>query len=116
MVLTASGWAFISRFPEAERAVRIPDCLALANGTHLTRDEVLSELAGVASRGYDVNPGRWRPDVSAIGAAICDRQGRPVASLSISMPGYRLTEDLREPYGTLVVDATKRISAEFERH
>ncbi|MEU6147481.1 IclR family transcriptional regulator [Streptomyces sp. NPDC047081] len=116
MVLTASGWAFLSRLPEAERAARVPDFVALANGAHLTRDEVLSELIGVAARGYDINPGRWRADVSAIGGAVRDRQGRPVASLSISMPGYRLTDELREPYGKLVVDATERISAGLARH
>jgi DNA-binding IclR family transcriptional regulator len=115
MAVTASGWAFLSRLPEAERATRIPDVVALAEDAHLTRDDILSELNGVAERGYDINTGRWRADVSAIGSAICDRQGRPVASLSISMPGYRLTDDLRAPYGKLVVDATMRISAELAR-
>lgn len=115
MVLTASGWAFLSRLPAPERAERIPEVVALSKGGQLTRGEILAELEGVAARGYDVNAGRWRPDVSAIGAAICDRRGRPVATLSISMPGYRLTDDLHEPYSRLVVDAAARVSAELVR-
>lgn len=116
MVLTASGWAFLSHLPTSELTTRVPPVVDLADGTSLTRKEVLAELEAVASRGFAVNPGRWRTDVSAIGSAINDRQGQPVAALSISLPSYRLTDDLHEPYGQLVMEATKRISAELWRH
>ncbi|MFF5147080.1 IclR family transcriptional regulator [Streptomyces sp. NPDC013157] len=115
MILTASGWAFLSRLPAAELVTRIPSVVELANGTRLTRKELLAEIEAVARRGVAVNPGRWRPDVSAIGSAINDRQGQPVAALSISLPSYRLTDELHEPYGQLVREATERISAELAR-
>ncbi|MFD5542388.1 IclR family transcriptional regulator [Streptomyces sp. NPDC127079] len=115
MILTASGWAFLSRLPASELVTRIPPIVELANGIRLTRKEVLTELDAVAKRGFAVNPGRWRSDVSAIGSAINDRQGQPVAALSISLPSYRLTDDLHEPYGQLVMEATQRISAELMR-
>ncbi|MFF0222894.1 IclR family transcriptional regulator [Streptomyces sp. NPDC004629] len=115
MVLTASGWAYLSRLPAAELAGRVPPVVDLANGARLTRNQVLTELQAVAEQGFAVNPGRWRPDVSAIGSAINDREGRPVAALSISLPSYRLTDDLHKPYGQLVMEATERISAELAR-
>ncbi|KUN83294.1 hypothetical protein AQJ64_17665 [Streptomyces griseoruber] len=115
MILTASGWAYLSRLPVSERTPRIPPVVDLATGARLTRKEVLAELEAVAGRGFAVNPGRWRPDVSAVGSAISDRQGQPVAALSISLPSYRLTDDLHEPYGQLVMEATERISAELAR-
>ncbi|MEU3340316.1 IclR family transcriptional regulator [Streptomyces sp. NPDC002144] len=115
MVLTASGWAYLSRLPVPELLARIPPVVDLATGTRLARTDLLAELETVAQRGFAINPGRWRPDVSAIGSAINDREGRPVAALSISLPSYRLTDDLHEPYGQLVMEATKRISAELAR-
>ncbi|GAA4025328.1 IclR family transcriptional regulator [Streptomyces plumbiresistens] len=116
MILTASGWAYLSHLPAPEAADRISAVVDLADGTCLTREEVLKELEYAARRGFAVNPGRWRQDVSAIGSAILDRQGRPVAALSISMPSYRFTDDLHEPYGQLVMKATARISAELGHH
>lgn len=115
MVLTASGWAYLSCLPPSEAAGRIPAAVDLCDGSSLTREELLLQLEAVARRGFAVNPGRWRPDVAAIGAAIRDRQGLPVAALSISMPSYRLTDDLHEPYGQLVVDAAERISTALTR-
>ncbi|WP_051047187.1 IclR family transcriptional regulator [Nocardia asiatica] len=115
IILTASGWAYLSRLPGAEAAARIPDDIAVADGGHLTREAVLAELRDAAARGYSMNRGRWRSDVSAIGSAVCDRQGRPIATLSISMPTYRLTGDLPELYGSLLAAATSRVSAEIAR-
>jgi IclR family acetate operon transcriptional repressor len=53
----------------------------------------------------------WRDEVSAVAAAILDPTGAPMAALSISMPTYRLGDELREQYGVLVRDAAARVTA-----
>lgn len=113
--LTASGWAFLSRLPEREARALVPEVVTLADGTKISVDDLMIELRTVAANGYAVNPGRWRPDVSAVGAAIEDRVGRPIAALSISMPTYRLTDELIAPYGELVRTAAGEISEGLTR-
>ncbi|WP_199543413.1 MULTISPECIES: IclR family transcriptional regulator [Prauserella] len=74
-------------------------------------DEFFAELDRVAKRGYASNVGEWRTDITAVASPIFDHDGTPVASISISAPGSRMTEDLREGYGELVIEAAQRISA-----
>lgn len=112
MYLTASGWAFLSRLPIEEARSLLPAPEAPGAAVVDTAD-FFEHLKEAASQGYAVNPGRWRPDVAAIGAAIVNGSGRPVAAVSISMPSYRLSDDLAARYGELVRAATARISAEM---
>ncbi len=114
MHLTASGWAFLSRLdPDAVDAY-LPEHLEAADkSTIVDRRQLTEELAVVRERGYAINPGRWRSDVSAIGAPIVDRSGKPLGAISISMPSYRLTPDIHEPYGNLVRSATEKLGAQL---
>lgn len=74
-------------------------------------DEFFAELERVRKRGYASNVGEWRTDISAVASPIFDHDGTAVASISISAPGSRMTDALRERYGELVVEAAQRISA-----
>jgi DNA-binding IclR family transcriptional regulator len=74
-------------------------------------DEFLAELAEVGKRGYATNLGEWRTDIAAVAAPIFGHDGEPVGSLSVSTPDSRMPEHLRESYGALVAEATRRISA-----
>lgn len=89
-------------------------------GDHLDRytektivdwDEFLAELARVRERGYATNVGEWRTDISAVASPIFDHAGRSKASLSISAPASRMTEELRPKYGALITEAAQRVSA-----
>lgn len=113
MHLTASGWAFLSRLPAADVGAFLPDEDTSITKAGDDRKWLMDELAVVRERGYAVNPGRWRPDVAAIASAVVDRSDRPIAAISISMPSYRLTEDIREPYGELVHSATVKLGAQL---
>jgi IclR family acetate operon transcriptional repressor len=115
MYLAASGWAYLARLPRAEAKALLPAEVSFASGGSLSRAALLDELEKVAAQGYAVNPGRWRSEVSAIGSAILGKDSRPVASMSISMPSYRFTQDLHEPYGTLVRDAATQVTEKIAR-
>jgi DNA-binding IclR family transcriptional regulator len=73
--------------------------------------EFLAELERVRRRGFATNVGEWRADITAVAAPIFDHDGLVSASLSVSAPGSRMTEELRESYGGLVTEAAKRVSA-----
>ena len=116
MHLTASGWAFMSRLPEQDIPNYLPKRLTATTDLTITdRSQLLDAIRNVTQVGYAVNPGHWRPDVAAIGAAIVNSAGFPIGAISISMPRYRLTEDLPERYGALVRDATEAVSQELTR-
>ncbi|GAA2213680.1 IclR family transcriptional regulator [Nonomuraea monospora] len=73
--------------------------------TTITDPHVLrAELDAVLARGYADNRGEWRSDIAAVAAAVLGPAG-PVASLSVSTPASRMTEELRAEYGKLVTQA-----------
>ncbi len=89
----------------------MPDWSATPNGPLWTGTEFLAELALVRERGYATNVGEWRTDIAAVASPIFDHHGVASASLSISAPGSRMPEGLRESYGALVTEAAQRVSA-----
>ncbi|PZG18446.1 IclR family transcriptional regulator [Nonomuraea aridisoli] len=64
-----------------------------------------AELEAVRARGYADNRGEWRADIAAVASAILGPDGAPIASLSVSTPASRMTEDQRAQYGELVTQA-----------
>ncbi|MFF0725955.1 IclR family transcriptional regulator [Streptomyces sp. NPDC004134] len=74
---------------------------------------LLAELRDIRERGYAVNGGEWRADVSAVAAAVTGDSGLPVASISVNVPTSRMTGELRAGYGALVRDAARQVAAEL---
>ncbi|MFD7447186.1 IclR family transcriptional regulator [Streptomyces sp. NPDC059909] len=106
---SASGLAILAHLP-ADAIARYP--LARYTALTVTDAEALGDtLAAVRKRGYAINTGMWRDDVSAVAAAILDPAGTPAASLSISVPTYRLSDELQDRYGILVRDAAARVTS-----
>ncbi|MCG5220900.1 IclR family transcriptional regulator [Streptosporangium sp. KLBMP 9127] len=73
------------------------------------------EITKIRRDGYAVIEEEWQSGVVAIAAAIAPGQGRPIASISISAPGVRVTPDLYENYGEHVRETAERIAGEL-RH
>lgn len=61
--------------------------------TIVDHDALRAELETVRRDGYAVNRGESEPGVMSVGAPVRDRQGRPVASLSVAGPSDRMTTD-----------------------
>lgn len=74
-----------------------------------------AELAEIRLRGYATNAGEWRPDVSAVAAAVLGDAGLPVASISINVPTSRMTEDSRATFGASLREAAKTVSEALRR-
>ena len=72
---------------------------------------MLSHLGRARRRGWSVNNRRVRAGASAVGAAILDRRGRPLASIALSGPAARLPPAVLAGHGPRVAAAAARIAA-----
>jgi IclR family acetate operon transcriptional repressor len=107
---SSSGLATLAALPDDEVVAIIGDTVEKLTERSLgSVEEVLAELRTVRRQGYAVNPGMWRSDIAAVGAAILDGAQRPIGALSISVPANRLPPDLWEPYGDLLRLAVRQI-------
>lgn len=79
----------------------------------ITDPETLRKvLAHARAVGYAVNLNYVRPGVCAVGAAVCQSSGEPVAALSVMLPEFRLHEAGVENLGKLV----RTVADEASRH
>lgn len=108
---TASGKAMLARLPAAGLQVCL-DILESRSGEAGVQPvgDFVAELQRVRDRGYALNLGQNQADVHAVGAAIVDHLGHPIAAVTVSAPPERLTESVCGAIGPLVVDAARRIS------
>lgn len=107
---TSSGKAILASLPPDELADYLEILRGRADLGAMEPAELLAELAVVRAQGYAVNLGSNQPDVHAVAAAILDTDSRPLAAVTVSAPPERLTREVCERIGPLVVDAARRIS------
>lgn len=76
--LTSGGKAILAAQPPAEVAARYPGAESLRR-----------ELAAVRRRGYAINDQRTEAGLTALGRAVVDPAGIPVAAVSLALPTAR---------------------------
>ncbi|MCC3766157.1 IclR family transcriptional regulator [Streptomyces sp. UNOC14_S4] len=110
---SSNGKAVLAASPDEVVERYIAEGLPGFTGTTITDPGRLrTELAGIRARGYAANRGEWRADVSAVAAAVvggADRDGLPVASVSVNVPTSRMTDASRSAFGALVAAAAKTL-------
>lgn len=92
----AAGKAILASLPDDERE-SILERRGLPEKTENTvtdQEELIDELATVEERGYAFNIGESITGLNAVGASICDTDGYPIGSISISGPANRVKGDL----------------------
>lgn len=107
---TASGKAML-----AHRADLIPRVIRkglrpLAPGTITRPADLRRRLAEIRRTGLSINRGERRPDIAAVAAPIFDARGECVASLSISGPRTRFSDDTLEEFARHVSKASDEVS------
>ena len=112
MHTTASGKALLAAMPEPQAAalLRAAPLETLTPQTDTDADALLRELEQVRRQGYAVTVGTRHPDIAAVGAAILDGSGQPVATLSLSLPAHRFPRRLWPEYGAQVTHAAEECS------
>ena len=83
---TSGGKALLAALDADEVADRYRDAL---DETELTA--LLDQLARVRASGFGVNQGQTEDGIGAVGVAVRDDDGRPLAAISVSVPAVRLT-------------------------
>lgn len=109
---TASGMAVLAAMPEPQARALLTAAPLERMTEHTVTDPqaLLQRLAEIRERGYSVALGTRHPEIAAIAAAVMGGLGRPVATLSISLPVHRCPEHLWQSYGDQVSTAAQDCS------
>ncbi|MEU4227767.1 IclR family transcriptional regulator [Nonomuraea sp. NPDC026600] len=112
MHASANGKAYLATLPDDQLARYLAQDLVAATRHSLTDSAGLRhDLRVVRERGYAVADEELAVGIIAVAAPIGPPGQVAMATLSISAPKVRLTDDLAEPYGHLVRDAAARITS-----
>lgn len=93
---TAMGKAFLAALPPDERQQRVLGLRLVPHTEHTVTDpaQLLAELEEIAERGYAVDREETTREVTCAGAPVTDVTGRPVATISVCGPSYRMKRRL----------------------
>lgn len=110
---TASGKALLAFMPADEVTKILTDNIqSQTEGTPLSLPEMLTDLKQTADRGYAVSEAEYEKDINAVAAPIFDAENRPIASIAIVGPSFRLTKDRLPLLGESLRNMTRIISQE----
>ena len=88
-----------------------PKLPALTPNSITSRAALLAELAEVRRLGYSRNEGESEVGVGSVSAAVCDRHGKPVASISVSVPLARMNPERWDVLAKAVQDTCRAMAA-----
>ena len=108
---TAMGKAFLAAMDDqqARRLIGDKPLERLTDNTVTDPGALLQQLAEIRQRGWAVEVEENAESVCCLGVAICGRDGQPVYALSISVPAFRMTGELSDQYGPLLLHAKRKI-------
>jgi len=76
---------------------------------------LVAAMKRARERGWSLNAGAVRSEITTVGAVVLDELGRAAAALVVSAPSSRLTPDRRDATGALVGAAAERLGAHARR-
>lgn len=109
---TAMGKAYLSSLPpeEMERRAREQELVQRTPHSLTDHTALLADLAKSARRGYAVDREENDPEITCVGSAVTDVTGRPIATISVSGPSYRMKKRVTD-VGSSCAEAAASISA-----
>jgi IclR family transcriptional regulator, acetate operon repressor len=113
---TASGKALLAFIPEDQARKIVEDNLKEHNNTDkFSMSSILADLKATAERGYAISEQEYEQDINAVAAPIFDADNRPIASIAIVGPSFRLSKSRLPELGEAHKQLTQRISNEVGR-
>ncbi|WP_286179842.1 IclR family transcriptional regulator [Arthrobacter sp. ISL-95] len=110
ILVSANGRALISTWSDDQIHELVARGLTAYNSHTITDANALLAVIDQARKtGYAVNEQQWREGVHAVAAPIVVA-GVGVAGIGISTPVHRVSAELEEKYGALVVGAARAIA------
>lgn len=111
---TAAGKAMLAALApvELERRYAGHDLELRTEASPRDWNRLSRELAAIRKAGFAMNAGEAEPGVCAVGAAILDGVGAPVAAINLVLPASRMpTKRIGRQVAVAVVAAAQRITA-----
>lgn len=105
--------AFMSEAEREEVLSHLPEYPRYTEFTQTDPEKLRAELAEIRRRGYSISDQDFELGGRGVGAAIFNREGKPVAGLSIGGPITRVGDDVMREWGPLVVSVAQAISADL---
>jgi DNA-binding IclR family transcriptional regulator len=111
---SAVGKGFLSALPpmEAEQLIAGLDLRPVTRFTNTDADVLRAAVAGGRVKGYVFDDQENEEGIVCFGAAICTGAGMPVASVSVSVPLFRLDAEY-DRYARPLLDCTRAISQQL---
>lgn len=108
---TAMGKAFLAEMTDADIRDLYPEnaLSPLTAHTIPTVDALIAQMAEIRQRGWATENQENVDNVSCVGVAILDRDGKPAYALSISAPAFRMTEERFQFCAGLLLRAKRHI-------
>jgi len=114
---TSTGKAILANLPPAQRDALIKPPLTDYTGKTITNPAaLLKELERIRQRGYSTAIEEVEDGYAAVGAAILNVDGLPVAALSVGAPTGRMAADRIPDIARLVTQAASRLSRQLGYH
>lgn len=109
---SSTGKAMLAHFSADELERYLARTLEAVTTRTITDPVALRrELATVRKRRHAINDREMNDDVRAVGAAILNAHGEPIAGISVSGPVYRMQKDKLGRYGEIIATAAGEISS-----
>ncbi|MES4909312.1 MULTISPECIES: IclR family transcriptional regulator [unclassified Streptomyces] len=109
---TSSGKILLAHLPAEERAALLTEAgmKKLTPRTMASRTKLEKNLAEARERGYSWTLEELEIGLHAMAAPIRDREGQVMASISVSGPSYRFTEERMHELAPVLVKGAEEIS------
>ena len=106
------GKAYIAALDELQRdsLVRAIEFVKFTGSTLSSAQDLLTEVSRIQAQGYSEDREENEKDIFCYGCAIKDKNGHPVACISISIPLFRISEDPQRAYIRPLMAACEAIS------
>ncbi|MBB1597025.1 IclR family transcriptional regulator [Achromobacter sp. UMC46] len=112
MYSSSVGKAYLARLPPDERdaVIQTLEFLVFTEATLRTPQALHRELEQIRRQGYAEDREENEKDIFCFGCAITDKQGAPVACVSLSIPAFRMSANRTDSYIKPLVDTCAAIS------
>lgn len=109
---TSIGKAILAFLGEVERNSIIErlNFEAFTKNTFVSRESLIEDLDKTRERGYSIDNIENEEGIRCVGAPVFDRERKVVASLSISGPASRFTDEVVKLYAEKIMEAAGDIS------
>lgn len=110
----SSGKVILAFSPEELRqAILNSELTRYTPATLVQRSKLAQELAKVKSQGYATSTGEVSPDIRSVAVPVRDATGQVVATLGLSAPAARASDEVMSSYVKALVDKAAVLSREL---